>query len=416
MKFADLRKDFPVFEEKAETKQVPPEQVSPEQIYFDNAATTQKPDQVIQTLANFYAFHTANIFRSVYLKAEEATSIYEEARSIIAEFIGADARETIFTSGTTDGINLIASTWGELHIGAGDEIIVSQMEHHSNFLPWQQLAKKKRAKLVIIPVTADGLLDMEAYEQALSKKTKLVAVTHISNVLGTTNDVKKITTLAHEVGARVLVDAAQSAPHRKLNVHDMGADFLVFSGHKMLGPTGVGILYIKQSLEAEVPPYQFGGGMVSNVCREESVWTKAPHKFEAGTPPIAQAVGLGAAVEYLVNNVNFDALQKHEASLCGRVIDGLQEIDGIKLLGPCEQLKREGHLVSFVVKNMHAHDVAAFLDGAEISVAVRAGQHCAQPLHAILGIPASVRVSFYLYNTLDEVELFIDKMKKLPFN
>jgi len=398
-----IRNDFPVFEAKTDKKY----------IFFDNAATTQKPKQVIDRIADFYAYHTANIFRGVYMQAEEVTSLYEQARAQIAQFIGADFCETIFTSGTTDGINFIASTWARQKISAGDEIIVSQMEHHANFLPWQQLAEKVGAQLKIVPITKEGLLDMHAYEQMLSKRTQLVAMTHISNVLGTVNDVKKVTRLAHEAGARVLIDAAQSAPHMKLDVHDIGADFLVFSGHKMLGPTGIGILYMKKELQDFIEPYQFGGGMVAEVCRERSYWKDAPHKFEAGTPPIAQAIGLAEAIRYLNKYVDFEALRKHEAMLVTQTIEGLETVPGVHIVGPVEQLKKEGHLVSFMIENMHAHDIAAFLDADEIAVAVRAGQQCAQPLHALLGVPATVRVSFYCYNTLEEVGYFIDRMKRL---
>ncbi len=398
-----IRKDFPFLQKKDATTY----------IYFDNAATTQKPQQVIEAISNFYAYNTSNVFRSMYLKAEQITSFYEQARSNIASFIGADSSETIFTSGTTEGINFVASTYGTQFLKAGDEIIISQMEHHANFLPWQQLSQRTGIILSIIPITVEGLLDMKAYETMLSSKTKLVAIAHSSNVLGTTNDVALITRLAHSVGARVLIDAAQSAPHMPLNLHDIGVDFAVFSGHKMLGPTGIGVLYIKKELHELVNPYQFGGGMVSEVCREHSCWALAPHKFEAGTPPIVQAIGLSSAIDYLREKVNFNFLRQHETALVSRAIEGLQSIPGIRILGPIDQLKERGHLISFVVDKLHAHDVAAFLDAKDISVAVRAGQQCAQPLHALLGLPASIRISFYCYNTLEEVDSFIDKMKLL---
>jgi len=400
---SSIRNDFPIFKKKTDKKY----------IYFDNAATTQKPQQVIDKISDFYAYHTANIFRGVYLQAEETTSLYEQARVCLACFIGAQPCETIFTSGTTEGINFIASTWGRQFIKDGDEILVSQMEHHANFLPWQQLANHVGANIKVVPITDEGLLDMEAYENLLSHKTKLVAITHISNVLGTTNDVKKMTQLAHEVGAHVLVDAAQSAPHIKLDVHDIDADFLAFSGHKMLGPTGIGVLYIKKDLQDKIVPYQFGGGMVAEICREKSFWKEPPHKFEAGTPPIVQAIGLAEAVNYLEKQVSFNELRLHEAALVSRTIDGLSEIPGVRIIGPVKQIKKEGHLVSFLIKDMHAHDVATFLDAGDIAVAVRAGQQCAQPLHDLLGIPATIRVSFYCYNTLEEVDYFIDRMKKL---
>jgi len=403
MNFTDIRKDFPIFTSKRAKKY----------IYFDNAATTQKPQCVIDKISNFYAYHSANVFRSIYSQSEEVTGLYEQARAQIANFIGATSCEIIFTSGATDGINFITSTWGATFVKQGDEIIVSQMEHHSNFLPWQKLAETVGAKLKIIPMTENYLLDMNAYKKMLSPKTKIVSVTHISNVLGTTNDVKKITQLAHDVGARVLIDAAQSAPHVKLDVNDLGADFLVFSGHKMLGPTGIGILYIKKELHDFIDPYQFGGGMVAEVCREKSYWKDAPYKFEAGTPPIAQAIGLAEAVNYLNKNIDFNKLRVHEAMLVSRMIEGLETIPGIRIIGSVEQLKKEGHLVSFIVESMHAHDVATLLDVDDIAVAVRAGQQCAQPLHALLGLPATLRASFYCYNTLEEVDSFIGKMKLL---
>lgn len=402
MNITKIRADFPIFKE-----------LTQKYIYFDNAATTQKPQQVIDKISNFYAYHTANIFRSLYVKAEEATSLYEQARAQVAMFIGAHSDEVIFTSGTTEGINFIASTWGAEFISAGDEIVVSQMEHHANFLPWQQLAQKVGAILKIVPITPEGYFDMQRYQDILSSRTKIVAVTHVSNVLGTTNDVEKIIDLAHQIGAKVLVDAAQSAPHKKLDVHEIDADFLVFSSHKMLGPTGIGCLFIKRELQDLVPPYQFGGGMVADVCCERSFWAPAPRKFEAGTPPIAQAIGFSAAINYLKENVPFSDLKQHESQLVVRAIEGLETIKGVHIVGPREQLKREGHLVSFFVDGMHAHDIAAFLDSDEITVAVRAGQHCAQPLHALLGLAATIRISFYCYNTLEEVDCFIDKMKKL---
>lgn len=400
-----IRQDFP-FLTKAEAKKR-------NFIYFDNAATTQKPRIVIDRLSYFYSYQVSNIFRGLYLSAEEATSLYEQARQKIASFIGAHFTETIFTSGATASINFVAATWGEQFINEGDEILVTQMEHHANFLPWQQLAQRKKAVLRIVPITSSGELDVDAYQNMLTSRTKMVAATYVSNVLGTTNDVSYLTQLAHNAGAKILIDGAQAVPHFKVNIHDIGADFLAFSGHKILGPTGVGILYIKSDLLELIEPYQFGGGMVTTVCEEKSYWEQPPRKFEAGTPPIAQAIGLAEAINYLECNIDFDDLRQHEASLVKAALDGLQEMPYVKVIGPLAQLREEGHLLSFTVDGMHAHDVAAFLDGHDISVAVRSGQHCAQPLHAVLGIPATIRISFYLYNTLDEVNCFVDKMKKL---
>ncbi len=394
-----IRKDFPFLSTAAS-------------LYFDNAATTQKPQSVIDAISHFYAFSNSNVLRSFYEEAEKATSLYEGARAHVASFIGAASDETIFTSGTTEGINFVASTWGEGHVAEGDEIIVSQMEHHANFLPWQQLAKRKGALLKIIPITSDYQLDLDVYKKLLSSRTKLVAVVHVSNVLGTKNDVETIIKLAHKVGARVLIDAAQSAPHQKLDVHQMDTDFLVFSAHKMLGPTGIGCLFIKRELQPHIPPYKFGGGMVE-VVEEDLTWMVSPHKFEAGTPPIAQAIGFNVAISYLEEKIPFDILRKHEASLVARAIEGLRAIEGVHLLGPLDQLKQEGHILSFWIEGIHAHDVAAYLNRDNPAVAVRAGQQCTQPLHRALGLPASIRISFYCYNTVEEVEKFVDKIKKL---
>jgi cysteine desulfurase / selenocysteine lyase len=382
-------------------------------IYFDNAATAQKPRQVIDTIADTYAYHTANVFRGAHSHAEEVTDMYERARHTIARFIGAEIHEIVMTPGATQGINCVAYTWGEMFIQAGDEIVVSQMEHHSNFLPWQQLALRKGAILRVVPVTHEGFFDMDAYLRVLSHRTKLVAITHTSNVLGVTNDVTQICTHAHAVGARVLVDAAQSIAHRCISVRDIGADFLVYSGHKIFGPTGIGVLYIKKEVAEEMPPYQFGGGMVSHVGQQYSSWLPVPHKFEAGTPPITQAIGLARALEYMVEKINFDDLSDYEAQLCSRAMTGLMALKGVHVIGPVEYLAQHGHLFSFFVDRMHAHDVAAFLDGGARPIAVRAGHHCAQPLHDALRVAATVRASFCVYNTIEEVDQFVERMARL---
>lgn len=399
-KIKQLRADFPFFEQTA-------------CVYLDNGATSQKPRQVIDRMMHWYAYECAPVSRAIYRAAEQATQQYEDARGVVAHFIGAKPCEVIFTSGATDSINVVAISWARQVIEPGDEIIVSQLEHHANFIVWQQLALEKNARLLVIPITPDGLLDMAAYERMLSPKTKLVAITHESNVLGTIVDVARIARQAHAVGARVLVDAAQSAPHQPIDVLKLGADFLAFSGHKMLGPTGIGVLYIKQELYDRMVPHKFGGGMAHAVCLERSTWASAPHKFEAGTQPIAQALGLAQAIKYLTERLDFTSLCAYEAGLITHAIDGLSRFEQVRILGPVEQLKQTGHLVSCVIDGIHPHDVAAFLDQQDVAVAVRAGQQCAQPLHTALVIPASIRVSVYLYTTADDIDLFIGYIARL---
>jgi cysteine desulfurase/selenocysteine lyase len=374
-------------------------------IYIDNAATTHKPRQVIDAIASFYAQHNANVGRGIYSIAEQATMLYEQARMVVAHYIGAQTEEIVFTSGATEGINTIAYGWAMAHIMAGDEIILTEMEHHANIIAWQHVALCTGAVLKFIPVCADGVLDLDVFLTLLSDKTKLVSCIHTSNVLGTVNDISFITHQAHQVGAKVLIDAAQTVAHKKIDVKKIGADFLVFSGHKLFAPTGIGVLYIKSTASESFYPYKWGGGMVTSVDWGWASFKKPPHVYEAGTPPIAQAVGLAAAIQYLETHVNYEALIAHEAMLCVRLIEGLMGISGCTIFGPIGQLKQNGHLVSFVVQNIHAHDVAAYVD--QFGICVRAGNHCAQPLHSILGISASVRVSFALYNTVQEVDYLL---------
>lgn len=398
-----MRSDFPILKQKINGHPL---------IYFDNASTTQKPQEVLDSLINFYTTTNANTNRAVYTIGEQATQMYEDARAKVAAFIGAsDASEIIFTKGTTEGINFIANTWGECDIEEGDEILLTEMEHHSNLVPWQMLAFRKNAKLKFIPVLPDGTLDMSTLSSLITPRTKLVSVTHVSNALGTHNPIKEIIDAAHAVDAMVVIDAAQSVAHQPIDVQKMDADFLVFSGHKLLAPTGIGVLFIKKDLHDHVPPYQVGGGMVESVDFKETSWRSAPAKFEAGTPPIAQAIALGAAIEYAQKNIDWAQLRAHETGLTSMLIDGLSKISSVKILGPVEQLKKVGHLVSFTVDGMHAHDVAAYLD--KYGICVRAGHHCAQPLAKKLGYDASVRASFYFYNTSEEVEQFIKIMQQL---
>lgn len=392
-----IRKDFPLLQKKVNNRSL---------IYFDNAATSQKTQQVIDAMTHFYEFQNSNIARSVYAFGEQATTLYEQARAKVAEFINADVNEIVFTKGATESINAVATGWALTNLKAGDEILLTQMEHHANLLPWQQISQRIGAVLKFIPVLSDGTLDMSKLDQLITKKTKLVSCVHVSNALGTHNDIETIIKKAHAQGAKVLIDAAQSVAHQKIDVKKLNGDFLVFSGHKMLGPTGIGVLYIKKDLHDQMQPYEFGGGMVYEVDFTHASWAKAPHKFEAGTPPIAQAIGLAAAIDYIKKHIDFDQLKTHEALLCSALINGLQKNPKIRILGPIEQLKEAGHLVSFVIEGMHAHDVATHLSNH--GICVRAGHHCAQPLAKVMNIHASVRASFYAYNTLEEVEKFLE--------
>jgi cysteine desulfurase / selenocysteine lyase len=394
----ELKKDFPLLKNN-------------KIIYFDNAATSQLPKHVIDMLNDFYTNHNAPIKRGIYRLAEEATQMYEDARAIVAQFIGAQSDEIVFTSGATESINFIATGWGNQHIRAGDEIVITELEHHSNLLPWQQLALQKGATLKYISVRDEGTLDLSNLDAIITTKTKIVSFLDVSNAIGTHVDVAALTKAARAVGAKVLIDACQSVPHQKINVKEYDCDFLVFSGHKMLASTGIGVLYIKKDVQHEVPPYQFGGGMVFEVGEFKSRWLKPPHCYEAGTPPVAQAIGLAAAINYLTKYVDFTALKKHEAALCTRMIENLHKLPDISILGPIEQLKKMGHLVSFTHKKHHFHDVAAYLDSK--GICVRAGHYCAQPLARKLGIDGSIRASFYLYNSISEVDEFLDVIGNL---
>lgn len=388
--FNHLRKDFPYLSKPI--------------IYFDNGATTQKPKQVLDAMYTFYAYYTAPVYRGVYKRAEEATELYEGARKVVASFIGAQANEIVFTKGTTDGINAVASTWGSKHLKAGDEIILTRMEHHAMFVPWMRLAQEKGLKVHFVPLK-NGILDYAAFDALLNEKTAFVGCVYTSNVLGVTNDVKMIIDKAHAYGAKVCVDAAQTIAHYPINVANLQADFLVFSAHKMLGPTGIGVLYIASHLQQDVEPYQVGGGMVFSATDTCMQWLPAPQKYEAGTPAIAEAIGLEAAINYLRSNVPFDELQIHENNLSKQLIDALSCMSRVKIISS----QNATHMVTFMIDGIHAHDVAAYLDS--YGIAVRAGHHCTQPLHTYLAIESSVRVSFYFYNTQDEVQQLIDALQ-----
>ncbi len=400
----EIRGDFPILQR--ETR--PGVRV----VYLDSTATSQKPLPVIEAMNDFYRRSNANIHRGVHTLAEEATALYEQAREKIAKFINApSARQIIYTRNTTESINLVAYTWARANLKAGDLVILTEMEHHSNLVPWHMLQAERGIELDFIPVTADGLLDLDAYRSLLARTPKLVAFTHMSNVLGTINPAAEIIRLARDAGAVTLVDAAQSVPHLTVDVQALGADFLAFSAHKMCGPTGVGALYGRADLLESMPPFLGGGDMIKEVKLRSFRPNTLPHKFEAGTPAIAEAVGFGAAVDYLTK-IGMTSITAHEHEITEYALERLEEIPGVKVFGPSADKK--GGVASFTLDGVHPHDVAQILD--RDGIAVRAGHHCAQPLHEKFGIPASTRASFYLYNKKDEVDLLVDgiyKVKKM---
>ena len=396
-----IRVDFPIL-----SRQVRP---GVEVVYLDSTATTQKPVQVIKAMDEYYRNSNANIHRGIHVLAEEATAMYEDARAKIAEFINApSARQIIFTRNTTESINLVSHSWGRENLQPGDVVILTEMEHHSNLVPWQILASERNLVLEFIPVTAVGLLDLGEYRRLLELSPKLVAFTQMSNVLGTINPAKEMIQMAHNSGATVLVDGAQSVPHFPVDVQDLNADFLVFSGHKMCGPTGVGVLYGRKGLLEEMPPFLGGGDMIKRVELRSFTPNSIPHKFEAGTPAIAEAIGFGAAVDYL-QHVGMDAIAAHEQVLVGYALERLEEVPGVKVYGP--QASERGGVTAFTLDDVHAHDVAQILDGD--GIAVRAGHHCAMPLHDILNVPATTRASFYLYNSVEEIDKLIEAIYKV---
>ena len=377
-------------------------------IYLDSAATSQTPDPVIEAMDAYYRTYNSNIHRGIYRISEEATAKYEEARQRIGRFINARrSSQVIFTRNTTESINLVAYSWGSANLREGDEILVTVMEHHSNLLPWQLLSQRTGAKLRFIEVTDEGVLQLDGLETLLTERTKLVAMTHVSNVLGTINPVKELTAAAHAIGAKVLIDGAQSVPHFDVDVQELDCDFLAFSGHKMCGPTGIGILYGKSDLLEEMPPFLGGGSMIRSVQRESSTYADVPAKFEAGTPAIAEAIGLAAAVDYL-NQVGLEAIFVHEQELLEYAHQKLAEIEGVTIYGP-KPRQRTG-AITFNLEGIHPHDIAGVLD--TVGVAVRAGHHCAQPLMQKFGVIATVRASFYLYNKLEEIDILHEGLLK----
>ncbi|MBZ0279697.1 MAG: cysteine desulfurase [Anaerolineae bacterium] len=378
-------------------------------IYLDNAASSQKPLQVIEALDNYYRLYNANVHRGIHKLSEAATSAYEGARLKIRKFINASSkREIIFTRGTTESINLVAQTWGRANLKPGDVVISTIMEHHSNIVPWQILAAEKGFTIRYIPILPDGTLDMEALTALLrSESVKLVTVMHVSNVLGTINPVEEIIQKAHAVGALVLIDGAQSIPHMPIDVQALDADFFAFSGHKMIGPTGVGVLYGKRAHLEAMPPWMGGGDMISSVRLEGSTWNDLPYKFEAGTPAIAEVIGLGHAVDYLTE-LGMDKIHAHEQTITEYALDRLTEVPGLTVFGP--DASKKGAVAAFQFGDIHAHDVAQLLDAQ--GIAVRAGHHCAMPLHEHLKVSATARASFYLYNTTSEVDALIEALYK----
>lgn len=397
----NIRKDFPALQRETAAG-VP-------LVYLDSTATSQKPLAVIEAMNYFYRHSNANIHRGVHTLAEEATALYEGAREKVAAFINApSARQVIYTRNTTESINLVAHTWARANLKAGERILLTEMEHHSNLVPWQILQAERGVELDFIPVTEDGLLDLNAYKTLLARTPKLVAFTQMSNVLGTINPAAEMIRLAHQAGAITLVDGAQSVPHFRVDVQALDADFLAFSAHKMCGPTGVGVLYGKEDLLESMPPFLGGGDMIKEVKLRSFKPNSLPYKFEAGTPAIAEAVGLGAAVDYLTE-VGMDRIAAHEREITEYALERLEEIPGVKLFGPSADKK--GGVAAFTLEGVHPHDVAQILD--RDGIAVRAGHHCAQPLHEKFGIPATSRASFYLYNTKAEVDLLVNGIYKV---
>lgn len=395
----EIRRDFPILQRKIEGKPI---------IYLDNAATTQKPSQVIEAEKTFYETTNANIHRAVYTLSHEATVQYENAHRSVANFIGAESwREIIFTRNATEAINLVAYAWGLRNLQKGDEIITTIMEHHSNIVPWQMLRELKGIKLRFLDLDGEGRLRLEDLPKLISEKTKLVSVVHASNVLGVVNPVKEIAEQAKKVGALILVDAAQSVPHLPVDVSALGCDFLVASGHKMLGPTGIGFLYGRLEILEQMEPFNYGGDMIETVTIDKSTWNELPWKYEAGTPNIAGGIGLAAAIDYL-NRIGLEKIQKYENSLTNYTIERLLDLPWIELYGP-KDLDKLG-VFTFNLKDIHPHDISWILDGE--GIAVRSGHHCAQPLMRKLAIDNAVRASLYLYNTMEEIDSFIEALKK----
>jgi cysteine desulfurase/selenocysteine lyase len=395
---AEYRKDFPILNRQINNKPL---------VYFDNGATTQKPQVVIDAVSHYYEHLNANIHRGVHTLSQEITVAYEDARIKVQQHLNAaHSHEIIFTKGTTDAINLVAHSFGKKYLTSGDEILISAMEHHSNIIPWQQLCEEKGCEFKVIPISDSGEIMMDAFEELLTSKTKIVAITHVSNTLGTINPVKDMITCSHRKGIPVLIDGAQAVPHLAVDVQDLDADFYCFSAHKLFGPTGVGVLYGKENFLNELPPYQTGGGVILSVDFQKTTFAPLPLKFEAGTPHIAGGIGLAAAIDY-VNQIGLNNITTYEHYLLEHATNRLQEIEGVKIIG---NANKKAAVISFVVDSCHPLDVGTLLD--KQGIAVRTGHHCTQPLMKLLGIPGTVRASFAFYNTIDEIDVFAEALKK----
>ena len=397
--WAAVRDLFPILREKVGGKPL---------VYLDSAATSQKPKSVIDALTGYYEHTNANVHRGIHELSRRSTVAFEEARARLARFIGAaEADELVWTRGTTEGINLVAGSWGLENLREGDEILLSTMEHHSNIIPWQLVARRTGARLKYIEIDGQGRLVLDDLPRLLTGRTRLVAIAHVSNALGTINPVREIVEQAKAVGALVLVDGAQAVPHRRVNVQELGCDFYVFSGHKMCGPTGIGGLWARKELLESMPPYHGGGEMIRIVGREESTWADVPHKFEAGTPNIAGAIGIAAAADFL-DGLDFDAVAEHERDVVAYAVERLSDIDGVRIFGPADMDERSG-VVSFVMGDAHPHDISTILDSE--GIAIRAGHHCAQLVMQHFGVSATARASFYLYNSRADVDRLADGLK-----
>jgi cysteine desulfurase / selenocysteine lyase len=396
---AKIREDFPIFRERVHGKTL---------TYLDNAATTQKPQAVLDALTRFYTKECANIHRGVHYLSERATQSYETSRENVRRFINAvSVHEIVFVRGTTEAINLVAQTFGRTRVGPGDEILISAMEHHSNIVPWQMLCDEKGARLRVVPMNPDGEFLLEAYEKALGPKTRIVAVTEVSNSLGTVNPVREIVRLAHERDIPVLVDGAQSIQHMQVDVRALDCDFFAFSGHKMYGPTGIGVLYGKERLLEATPPYQGGGDMISSVTFEKTLYNRLPYKFEAGTPNVAGGIALGSAVDYL-QSIGLDRIAAHEQDLLDYGTTALLNVEGLRIIGNARQ---KASVLSFVLDGIHPHDIGTILD--KEGIAIRTGHHCAQPVMEFFNIPATARASLGLYNTRADIEVLVDGLRKV---
>jgi len=395
----ELKREFPILARRIGDKRL---------VYLDNAATSQKPEAVLQAMDDYYRLYNANVHRGVHTLSEEATALYEQARVRIARLLHAPSeKQIVFTRGTTESINLVANSWGRANLKPGDEVLITEMEHHSNIVPWQILRDQVGFTLRYIPLGLDGQLDLSDLDNLINEHTKLVSFIHVSNVLGTVNPAAELIAAAHAVGAKVLLDGAQSVPHMPVDVQALDVDFLAFSGHKMCGPTGSGALYAKRELLEAMPPWMGGGDMIREVKMSASKWNAVPYKFEAGTPSIAEAIGLGAAAEYL-SALGMDWINAHERALVAYAYERLAEVEGLHILGPGPD-QRSG-LISFTVDEIHPHDLSAILDQA--GVAVRAGHHCAQPIHDRFGIPASARASLYFYNTTEDIDQLVSGLER----